>query len=139
MNCERPGHRLIGRQDHAQQKRGIKDVAVHGGDIRQPTEQVWVPLWKAVARFERRRRKLAKRIPCDVLIAAHPDEKSAAQRRVRERQRREHEDEGSPSTSEARCRKWQHRASISPRLRGRSARRKAHRLDLIHWRHRLEA
>jgi len=74
MDDEAPRHCHIGGEDHPQQERRVENVAVHGGDVRHPAEQVGIPQRESGSPAQRRRAELAKREPRDVLVAAWIDE-----------------------------------------------------------------
>ena len=77
----------VGRQHQAQQERRIEDVAVHGGDVRHSSVEVWVPLGKPAVRLHVLRGELAKCVARDVLVAVGAHEESARQRGKPQRER----------------------------------------------------
>ena len=86
MDDESPRHGDVGGEDHPQQERRIENVAVHGGDVRHPAEQVRIPQREAGSLAQRGRRKLAERESGDVLVAPWIYEELSGQRRPGERQ-----------------------------------------------------
>src|SRR3954467_11429768 len=88
VDDESPGHRDVGRHDHPQQERRIKNVAVHGGDVRHPAEQIGIPEREMTSCAQSACAELAKGVTGDVLVAMGIDEEPASQRRIGERQSR---------------------------------------------------
>ena len=104
VDDESPRHRGIGRHDHPQQKRRIKNVAMHRRDVRHSTEQIRVPQREVSGSSERRRAELPERVAGDVLVAVRVHQESARQGRISHRQSAERINEGGPGQREARRR-----------------------------------
>ena len=83
VDHERPRHCDVGRQHRSEKERWIEDVAVHCGDVRQSTEEVWIPRWNPLPRFQRNGREVTNRKAADELVADRRDEKLSRKRRIR--------------------------------------------------------
>src|SRR5215207_3284661 len=70
---EAPGQTGIRREDESEQRRGIEDVPMHGGDVRQSAEEVGIPLGNPLPRFQRLAGEVAHRPSSDVLVAVRVD------------------------------------------------------------------